>query len=203
VIALKALAPYAAGTGTKRPPREGASCELCDAPIGEPHRHVAELGAGARGVRCACTACAILFGSGTRYRTIPDRVRRDCAFALDAPAWAQLGVPVALAFFVRSRGATRVGYPGAAGIVDGELDESVWTAVAGATPLARELADDVEALLVRGARGAQQLACYLVPITRAYELAGALRESWRGFSGGDAAHAQVAAFFATLDREAR
>ncbi|HEY3802328.1 MAG TPA: DUF5947 family protein [Kofleriaceae bacterium] len=200
MIALRVLAPYA---GARPKPREGARCELCDAPLGDVHRHVAELTTGAHGVKCACHACAILFAAGTRFRTIPDRVRRDREFALDAAAWAQLGVPVALAFFVRSAGTTRVGYPGAAGVVDGELDETVWTAVAGATPLARELADDVEALLVRGARGAHKLACYLVPVTRAYELAGALRESWRGFSGGDDAHARIAGFFATLDREAR
>jgi hypothetical protein len=198
VIPLRALASFAAAP----PLVEAACCELCGAPIGDVHRHVVELAAGARGVRCACGACGVLFDRGTHFRTVPDRVRRDPAIALDAAAWAQLGVPVGLAFFVRSGEAVRAAYPGPAGVVDGELDAGVWDAVARATPLARELADDVEALLVYGERGAARLACYLVPITRAYELAAALRASWRGFTGGDEARAQLAAFFAGLDRAA-
>jgi hypothetical protein len=203
VIALRGLARYAMPQPASSEP---AHCELCSAPIDDLHRHVFDSGSAdpspARSVRCACQACAVLFASGTRFRTVPDRVRRDATFALDAAGWAHLGVPVALAFLVRSGSATRVGYPGPAGVIDGELDDTVWARVADATPLAGELADDVEALLVHGERGARQLACYLVPITRAYELAGALRETWQGFSGGDAATAMLSRFFTALDRDA-
>jgi hypothetical protein len=176
------------------------ACALCGVAIAEPHRHVIEIAEGPRGVRCACGACAILFDrAGSRFRTVPDRVRSDPAFAL-APV--ELGIPVGLAFLVRAGGATLVGYPGPAGITDGELADDAWARLASATPLARDLVDHVEALLVYGERGAQRLACYLVPVTHAYELAARLRERWSGIAGGDAAHADLAAFFATLDRAA-
>lgn len=194
MIALRALARYAQPEPVAPP-----ACELCGAAIGELHRHVIELAHGPRGVRCACGACAILFDrGGSRFRTVPDRVLADPAFAL-APS--ELGIPVGLAFIVRSGGETLVGYPGPAGITDAELADDTWARLAAATPLARELVDAVEALLVYGERGAQRLACYLVPVTHAYELAARLRASWEGIAGGDAAQAEITGFFATLRGE--
>ena len=98
-----------------------------------------------------------------------------------------------------ARSAGVVCYPGPAGVTDAELEPAVWSAIARATPLASDLEDDVEALLVRGARGEQSLACYLVPISMAYELVGRLRGSWRGFSGGEGADAELARFFGVLE----
>ncbi len=192
MIGLRSLAPFAA------PPRASAArCEVCASPLPERHRHVVEIGA--RGVACACQACAILFERGdqaNRYRTVPDRVRRDPAFALPA---AQLGVPVGLACFVREGERAVTWYPGPAGITDGELDDAAWDALAAATPLARELVPYVEALLVYTPRSAPSRGGYLVPVTAAYELAGRLRASWQGFTGGGEAEGQLAAFFAELD----
>ncbi len=192
MIGLRSLAPFA--TPARAP---AARCEVCAAPIADHHRHVVEIGA--RGVACACQACAILFERGdaaNRYRTVPDRVRRDPAFALPS---SQLGVPVGLACFVREGERVVTWYPGPAGITDSELDESAWEALAAATPLARDLAPYVEALLVYTPRNAPPRGCYLVPVTAAYELAGRLRRSWQGFTGGAEAEAELAAFFAELD----
>lgn len=192
MIGLRSLAPFAA------PPRvPAARCEVCAAPIAPQHRHVVEIGV--RGVACACQACAILFERGdqaNRYRTVPDRVRRDPTFALSP---AQLGVPVGLACFVREDERVVSWYPGPAGITDAELDDAAWDALAAATPLARELVAHVEALLVYTPRSAPPRGCYLVPVTAAYDLAGRLRTSWRGFMGGSEADAQLASFFAELD----
>jgi hypothetical protein len=179
---------------------EAARCELCTAPLAERHDHVVELGR--RGVSCACQACAILFADsepGARYRTVPDRVLVDRDVALVSE---QLGMPVGLAFCVRdsTRDQVVVGYPGAAGIVDAELDPAAWTALVAATPLAAALAPDVEALLLRREPGSPRITCYLVPISAAYDLAGQLRSSWRGFTGGDEARARLAQFFATLEQ---
>jgi hypothetical protein len=171
-------------------------------PIGDRHPHVVAIGT--RDVSCACQACAILFRRsehGARYRTVPDRVRVDAACAL-APE--QLGIPVGIAFCIRDSTKDRLvaWFPGPAGVVDGELPPQAWDALAAATPLAGELEPDVEALLVRRAREGS-VTCYLVPVTAAYELAGRLRETWTGFSGGDEAERALAAFFAELEERGR
>jgi hypothetical protein len=192
MIGLRSLAPFAS---TPRP--AGARCEVCASPLAERHRHVVEIGH--RGVACACQACAILFERGDqagRYRTVPDRVLRDPAFTLPA---AELGVPVGLACFVRETERVATWYPGPAGITDGELDDVAWAALAAATPLAEQLVPHVEALLVYTPRSAPPRGCYLVPVTAAYELAGKLRTSWQGFTGGSETEAALAAFFAELD----
>lgn len=197
MIALPALAELAA----RRAPRAEETCDLCGADLAAAHRHVLELAT--RSVQCACHACAILFArreAGAQFRTIPDRVRRDLAFGISATRWTELGIPVALAFCVRdSRRGGVVCYPGPAGIVEGELEDVVWSAVCAATPLGGELEDDVEALLIRGARGVAGLACYLVPISTAFELVGRLRTSWQGFGGGASADQALEAFFTELD----
>lgn len=199
MIALRSLARFAEADGLAS---RHARCELCGSPIGELHRHVVELGQ--RGAQCACQACGILFArseAGARFRTIPDRVRVDRAFALTPAQWAELGVPVALAFCYRDsqRESGVVCYPGPAGVTDAELEPTAWDAIAAATPLAHDLEPDVEALLVHGPRGAASLACYLVPISTAYELVGRLRGTWRGFSGGEESDVELARFFTELD----
>jgi hypothetical protein len=191
VIALPSLAKLASAQ-----PAAVERCELCSTELPGAHRHVVEVGK--RGVLCACHACALLFAAGGTYKAIPNRVKTDPAFALSP---STLGIPVGLAFVYRSAGQTIVSYPGPAGIIEGELDAQLWDTLAAATPLARELSDDVEALLVRKDRGSARASCHLVPISTAYELAALLRASWQGFSGGPAVEAQLAAFFAELDRQ--
>lgn len=188
-----------------RPAPPTARCEICAAAIPDDHRHVVELGR--RGVLCACHGCAILFNrsdAAARYRTVPGRVRRDRAFAMTSDAWAALGVPVGLAFCRRDSrlGQAVVCYPGPAGVVDAELEPAAWDALAAATPLAAELADDVEALLVHGTRGAAAMSCRLIPISAAYELVARLRTAWEGFTGGEAAERAIADHLRELDARA-
>ena len=196
MIALRPIARLAAAPERAAP---DVRCELCTMPIGDAHPHVVEIGT--RGVLCACRACAILFGAGertARFRTVPDRVRVDGGFAITPE---RLGIPVGVAFCMRdsARAQHIACYPGPAGIVDAELPAEAWDALAAATPLAALLEPDVEALLVRGGRGQPRAVCYLVPITAAYDLAGRLRKSWTGFTGGVEAERELAAFFAELD----
>jgi hypothetical protein len=198
---LRALRTY---TASPLPTASVTRCELCTLPLGDSHDHIVEIGTS--GALCACRACAFLFTSGetmSRYRTVPRRVLRDPDLALTAAAWAELGIPVGLAFCVRHTEPPRtmVRYPGPAGIVDAELDPEVWDRISAATVLADQLVPEVEALLIHGERGSHTLACYLVPITAAYELVARLRTTWRGFSGGDEAMREIATFFADLDHQ--
>jgi hypothetical protein len=199
MISLRALAGL--GAAPQRADSAGR-CEICARALYGDHAHVVEIGV--RGVLCACAECGILFtraDSTARYRTVPSRVRRDPAFSMTPTRWAALGVPVGLAFCVRDSKSARVvvRYPGPAGIVDAELTDAAWDEFARASRFAAELSEDVEALLVYGARGATRMSCYLVPITVAYELVARLRRHWEGFTGGETAEQALAAFFHELD----
>jgi hypothetical protein len=190
-----------------------AKCELCGLVLEDRHRHVVELGAapgdeaklrdGAYGVLCACRACSILFSrsdSLARFRTVPDRVMADPRFTITQDRWAQLGIPVGLAFFVRSSVLGRIvaRYPGPAGVTEADLEPDAWNEIAAATSLAAKLEADVEALLVHAERGEPGATCFLIPVSDAYELAGRLRRTWQGFSGGDQARGELASFFSEL-----
>lgn len=201
MISLPALRQLA--SPRSEPPAE-SRCEVCSAPITEPHRHLVEVEQ--RGVLCACHACAVLFNQAdphVRFRTVPDRVLTDPAFAMTTKRWTELGMPVGLAFFVRRSAAADVVccFPGPAGITEADVAAGTWDAIADATPLAGKLIDDAEVLLVHGERGAPTLRCFLVPITAAYDLAGRLRRCWKGFTGGDEARHELATFFAELERK--
>lgn len=201
MTAFGGLARYA-----RRPAREPEErCELCSAPVGPAHRHVVDLER--RTICCACRPCAILFekpGSGSgKWRTIPDRVRLDPELHLTAGAWAALGVPVRLAFLLRSGERWTAFYPGPGGVTEAPIDEELFAPFRRLTRLADEVEEDVEALLVQGERGAPELDCLLVPVDACYELAGRVRRSWEGFDGGDTVRREIADFLEGLRARAR
>jgi hypothetical protein len=201
---IEALARYARRT---RPAPTEDLCELCAAPAGERHRHVVDLER--RAVRCACATCATLFvhpgAAGGRYRTIPERVAVDPDFHLTQEQWAELQIPVGLAFvFESSASGRRVAiYPSPAGAMESELPLEAWRELARANPLVASAEPDVEALLVHGERGEASLDCFLVPIDLCYELVGRIRRRWKGLDGGDAVRAELADFFDGLRARAR
>jgi len=180
VSLLSALAPYARSTS-----RPAEHCELCAAPIPGEHPHVVELAS--RRLCCACAACGALFrdpaAGGGRYRTVPDRILVDPAFAVAVERWEALSIPVRLAFVFRNGSLGRwVGiYPSPAGPTEVLLDGE--PRALGESPLLELVEDDVEALLFFGRRGALTLDCLLVPIDRCYELVGLVRRRYRGFDG--------------------
>jgi hypothetical protein len=182
-------------------------CDLCAAPIAPEHRHLLDVGA--REVMCACRACALLFdraaaGAGGRhYRLVPDRRLRVDDLELDDVAWADLRLPVDLAFFFASTPAERVQafYPGPMGATESLLGLETWRSLEEANPVLATLEPDVEALLVNRARGAR--AHFIVPISDCYELAGLIRTRWRGLTGGREVWTEIGRFFDALDRRAR
>jgi Family of unknown function (DUF5947) len=161
-----------------------------------------------RSIACACRACALLFTRpGGRYRTVPDRVRHDPEAPLTEAEWAELQVPVAIAFFFVNSALGRViaSYPSPAGVTECELDLAAWDRLAAAHPLLRALEPDVEAILVMGGapREAGPVETFLVPIDACYSLAGALRVAWHGFDGGAEVRQIVAELLASLRKRAR
>lgn len=194
-------------------PAAGERCEMCAAPIGEEHQHVVNLES--RSLMCGCRACYLLFtdeGARLRYRAVPDRYLRFDGLPLDARTWDELQIPVGLAFLFRNsvQERTIAFYPGPAGATESELPLDAWATIVEANPELAVLRPDVEALLVRrtvaggGGGGRESVAsCHLVPIDACYELVGRLRTLWRGFDGGQDAHAAMDAFFEHVEGRSR
>jgi hypothetical protein len=182
-------------------------CDLCGAPIAPDHRHLLDVTS--RELMCSCRACAVLFdaaaaGAGGRhYKLVPDRRLRIEDFAMDDVAWADLRLPVDMAFFFASSEAGRVQafYPGPMGATESLLGLDAWAALEAANPVLGTLEPDVEALLVHRARGERRH--YVVPISDCFELAGLIRTRWRGLTGGREVWEEIARFYDGLDRRAR
>lgn len=192
---------------TRPPPDPDVeTCDMCAEVIGEDHPHVVDIES--RQLMCTCRGCMLLFTAETahlRYRAVPDRFLSFPDFELSTAGWDALDIPVGLAFFFSSSvlGRLVAFYPGPAGVAESELGLDAWSEVVVANPELDVLTDDVEALLVRGPDDDQQAECFLVPIDACYELAGRLRQVWRGFDGGQDARAEIAGFFARVAARSR
>jgi Family of unknown function (DUF5947) len=183
-------------------------CETCGAPIAAEHRHLLDLES--RELLCACRACAILFdregAGGGHFRLIADRRVRVTDFALDDVAWAQLRLPVDIAFFFHHSAAERVSafYPSPMGATESLLTLEAWTELEAANPVLRTLQPDVEALLVDRARhGRPGFGHWIVPIDECYRLVGLIRTTWKGLTGGKVVWQEIGRFFDDLDRRSR
>lgn len=177
-------------------------CQLCAAPIPADHRHLIDVER--RQLTCACAACAILFdartAAHTRYRLVPRRYRSLDRTLLDGGLWEQLELPVDVAFMFFSSSANRpvAFYPGPMGTTESSLPLPAWEEIIARAPVLSTLEPDLEAVLVRRTRGAREYM--IVPVDECYRLAGAMRVTWQGISGGDAMRAAVDAFFRRLAR---
>jgi Family of unknown function (DUF5947) len=207
-LASSRLRRLARGAVTERD-AAAERCEMCGEPMPSEHRHLLDLDspAGAAEVRCACRACSILFdhraAGGGHYRLIPERSFRLEGFELDDVTWEELRIPVDMAFFFRSSREERVMafYPSPMGPTESLLGLEAWDALEEANPVLREIAPDVEALLVNRARGARRH--FLVPIDECYRLVGVIRTRWRGFTGGKEVWEEIARFFDGLEARSR
>ncbi|MGH8905320.1 MAG: DUF5947 family protein [Egibacteraceae bacterium] len=187
-------------------PRPGELCEMCLEPIPPHgsfgHGHVVNLEG--RQVMCTCRPCYLLFepkgASRGKFRSVPDRHLYDPAFALSEGQWDALQVPVRMAFFFFNSIEDRVVafYPSPAGATESLLPLDTWQEVMDANPAFKDLASDVEGLLVYRERGAPGFEAFLVPITVCYELVARVRMRWKGFDGGQEAWAEINGFFQAL-----
>jgi hypothetical protein len=198
----------------QRPPREELKqaaeqeqevCELCGAPVPPKHRHIVDLST--RSLLCACRPCGLLFDSkaaaGGRMRLVPDRRLHIEEFELDEALWADLRIPVDMAFFFESTQAERVVafYPGPMGATESQLELRAWEGLMAANPVLAELDPDVEALLVNRAQGAS--GHWIVPIDECYDLVGVIRTHWNGLNGGQKVWTEIESFFERLARRAK
>ncbi len=175
-------------------------CEMCAVLIPADHQHVVNLES--RGLLCACRACYLLFvergAAGGKFRSVPDRHLSLSGFAMTQGEWDALQIPVSVAFFFFNSVMDRVVafYPSPAGATESLLSLEAWDQLVVDNPVLGMLEPDVEALLVRRADGHSD--SFVVPIDACYELVGLLRTRWRGFDGGQDAHAAIEGFFAGL-----
>jgi hypothetical protein len=197
------LLPLSRLTSSRRVQPQAAdpseACDMCAAQVGPEHEHVFDPAA--RELRCACPACASLFSSTAgRWKRVARRKERIGELRLDDEAWNDLGLPIELAFFYRSTHAARVVamYPGPAGATESTLPLDAWSRIERDNPLLRDLAPDVEALLVRRTRSGREH--YRVSIDACFALAGRIRKHWKGLGGGQEAWDQIGDFFADLQQ---
>ena len=192
-IARAASAPVQAEPEPER-------CELCGEPVPPEHRHMIDLES--RELMCSCRACAVLFSGsaagGGHFRLVPDRRLACVDFDLDDERWADLRIPVDMAFFFRHSGRDQVVafYPSPAGPTESLLELEAWDEIERRNPVLRTLEPDVEALLVNRSRGAREH--YVVPIEDPYRLVALIRTHWRGFTGGGEVWQEIEGFFAGL-----
>jgi hypothetical protein len=138
------------------------TCELCACALPGAHDHLVDAGGG---IHCACATCE----RGDWRRVAPSVSRVACP---SGEVWAGLGVPVGVAFVMRTSRGLVVRYPSPAGIAQGDPPAPAWDALVAELPDAAALAADVEAIVVdRRAAG----AAYRVSIDHCYRLAGVLR----------------------------
>jgi uncharacterized protein DUF5947 len=176
-------------------------CERCGGPLTDTHRHLVDIAT--RRLSCTCRACWLLSSSDTRTtrRPVPDRVVPAPDLQVSDPQWDTLQIPVGMAFFMVNSviGRTIAFYPSPAGATESALALEAWNDVVAANPWIRSAAPDVEAVLVRRNRNANDtVASLIVPIDACYELVGRIRIHWSGFDGGERVRAEIDRFFAEV-----
>lgn len=179
-------------------PAPGSACRRCGAMLPDDHPHLADIES--RALECVCATCHADASSRSRdatIRPVPRRYARASDTILTDDRWNAFDIPVGIAFVFHNSAMRRlvVSYPGPAGATESLLPTSGWERVL------PEIAPDVEALLVRRTRGARD--CFIVPIDACYELAGRIRRTWSGFSGGSAAHDEIETFFERVRERCR
>lgn len=175
-------------------------CELCATPLHSTHDHL--LDPHARGVFCACSACAILFPDGAttansaqRYVRMRSRVAALPQAAVTEHDLVLLGAPVRLAVLCPStlHDALFMVYPSAAGPVESRARLETWRQLAAKQPELAAVRHDRDAVIA-DLRAPSRAALH-VSLDVAYELLGTLRGDTKAQAYS---HNRFAAFEARL-----
>lgn len=172
------------------------ACELCGAALRPDHRHLLELGE--RRIVCACEPCWSVRSGEAGYRPVGVRVSWLEGFELPDEAWAALGIPIGLAFFIRTGRPERAValYPSPAGTTEAEIEAEAWQRLERLNPVLGGLEPDCEAFVVDRTGPEHRYA--IAPIDDCYRLVGMIKASWEGISGGPGPARAVVSFFAEL-----
>jgi Fe-S cluster biogenesis protein NfuA/nitrite reductase/ring-hydroxylating ferredoxin subunit len=201
--APKGSDPLAQGSGASAS-AEGsdpsAHCELCPVGLSDAHRHLLHLEE--RRIICVCESCWSQRSGDPEFR--PPGGRRVWLedFKMPDELWANLGIPIGLAFIMRSALEDQVValYPSAVGATEAAIDLLAWVELTSLNPALDDLHSDDEALLVN--RLADPPQYVIAPLDECYRLVGHIKSSWRGISGGDEMERAVTDFFEGLRDQA-
>ena len=181
---------------------EGERCDLCGTTLPEDHRHMLQLEE--RRIDCTCETCWALRSGDPEYRPVGTRVAWLPDLNLSDERWARFGIPIGLAFFMRSSvadGGVVALYPSPAGATESQLDLGEWEGLVAENPVLEELESDAEALVVNRMAEPHQFA--IAPIDDCYGLVGLVKTRWEGISGGPGLERALRGFFDDLrDRAA-
>jgi len=186
-----------------QPPAAEEKCDFCNTGLSPNHRHLFEVST--RLIICACEPCALRFQDvvGGRFKLIPRDVRTLGDFQMTDTQWESLALPINLAFFFDSSATGKMTalYPSPAGATESLLPLDSWQELAAQNPELKEMAADVEAMLVN--RVGASRGYFIVPIDLCFELVGLIRSKWRGLSGGDEVWGAIEKFFARIRQQAQ
>ena len=175
-------------------------CDFCSKPISPDHRHFADLTN--MKFMCACEVCTVMQAEKGEYRPIPQRYKFLDGFEMPESVWAQLKIPVNMAFIVYNsdRNQPIAFYPSPAGSMESELQLASWESLNEDNPELQSLAPDLEGFMIN--RLNKPYEHFIVPIDSCYELIGLIRMTWQGIHGGEKIQDTVRGYFKDLKQRA-
>ncbi len=196
VGALRRLRAAGGPRGAPSPRAAEERCELCRTTMPASHRHLLHLVE--RRIVCVCATCWSMRSGDPEFRPTGARTVWLEDMTVPDDLWARFGIPIGLAFFMRSTqaGAVVALYPSPAGATECELDLGAWTELVALNPRLAEVEPDAEGLIVNRLREPHDYV--IAPIDRCYALVGTVKAAWTGISGGPDLDAAVEAFFEGL-----
>jgi len=174
-------------------------CDFCSKSIPPNHRHFADLNN--MKFMCACEVCTVMQAEKGEFHPLPQRYEFIDDLEMPETMWAQLKIPVNMAFIVYNsdREQPIAFYPSPAGSMESELRLDSWESLKNDNPALKNLAPDLEGFMIN--RLDKPHEHFIVPIDCCYELIGLIRMHWQGMHGGDEMRNAVRDYFKHLKKQ--